>query len=611
MKTEQIELLERYLDGTAGAADLERFLELLREDPAFRAEAVDALRTGGLLHAGMGPDATADRLSELVSIAIPAGDRPLETSVLEKIEERGLKPARRPWSWAKAAALLAAGWALALVGWLLLREPPTARLVAAGPGATVERDGGRSPGAADFALRLGDTVEVPAGGWAWIAYADGTSLQLGAGTSLTLEGKGLPPDQKRVRVDRGAVAAEVAPQARDRAMIFVSPQAEARVLGTALTLDVGGESTRLRVRSGRVAFAKGGASVEVVGGQSAVAGRGLVVESTAREVLRRLGKNRFMLGIMSGWGESWVADTQAQDCRWDLRYQHLTREWTSWNPNGAFVSMYIEESVRLGIVPVFTYYGLVGTKPEDPAAMRAYFDGLRLFMERAGASTKPVVLHVEPNRLIPRVAVKSSGVPEFAGLADTAASFAAAFGVLRDRLAPNVLLAGHATPADGLIDGPWDLLFTDMGNRDVGFSGAPLWTEGDFEAFRAWGASTHARTGLPIFVWRIPLGNTHMAACNNTPWHYMDNRVEHWLEGYPANPRIAAWASAGFAGLLFGGGATGCTVHKDNAKDGVSNPPPAPGNKGERSEFPDDDGGYLRLRAGAYYRSGPAPLWKD
>jgi hypothetical protein len=56
-------------------------------------------------------------------------------------------------------------------------------------------------------------------------------------------------------------------------------------------------------------------------------------------------------------------------------------------------------------------------------------------------------------------------------------------------------------------------------------------------------------------AWQIPMGNTIMAACNNTQGHYMDNRPEYWLEDYPKNTHILEWARAGFIGLLFGRGA--------------------------------------------------------
>jgi len=88
----------------------------------------------------------------------------------------------------------------------------------------------------------------------------------------------------------------------------------------------------------------------------------------------------------------------------------------------------------------------------------------------------------------------------------------------------------------------------------------------------------------------------------------MDNRAEYFLEGYPANRHIAEWAAQGYVGLLFGGGAGGCTDVRDSKKDGVTNPPRVPGNKGERSQFADDDGGYLRLRAANYYAKKPVPL---
>lgn len=45
----------------------------------------------------------------------------------------------------------------------------------------------------------------------------------------------------------------------------------------------------------------------------------------------------------------------------DFRYQYLTGGlgdggWSHWNPDGTFVSLYVRESVKAGITPVFTYY---------------------------------------------------------------------------------------------------------------------------------------------------------------------------------------------------------------------------------------------------------------
>ena len=42
-------------------------------------------------------------------------------------------------------------------------------------------------------------------------------------------------------------------------------------------------------------------------------------------------------------------------------------------------------------------------------------------------------------------------------------------------------------------------------------------------------------------------------------------------------------------------------------KDGITNPPPIPGNLGRKAEYPDDDGGYVRLRGAAYYKK-PFPI---
>jgi hypothetical protein len=612
---EQVELVEQYLEDTIEAAGASRLVELLG-DPAFRTEFAEMLRMNGLLRAGIGPDAACERLAEIVSIGIPSRARALDSAVMEQIRERGLRPDRRR-RWARVAVIAAAGWAVALGLWIAFREPPVARIVAASAEVDVEREARKTAGVPGFALRTGDTLNVPLNGWARVQYEDATTLQIGPDTRLTIEGEGLPLDPKRVYVKRGVVSAEVSPQPTERPMMLLTPHAITKVIGTTFTLTVGGDSTRILVRSGRVGVVKaqGDGAVEVAGGQAATAARGrpLAAESIRRTLLRTLGKDHFMLGIMSELGEKWIDDTRPQGCRWDLRYQHLGVDWTRWNKDGAFVPMYLQESDRLGALTVFTYYALVKTKT-DSAAMKKYFTDVRTFMQKAGGYGKPVVLHVEPSpRPSGSVAVGSAGLPELEGLEDSADSIGRAFARLRDCHAPNVLLAGHVPKGQDVPAGSWDLLFTEVGDRDAGFREArgtadAWWQEKDFVEFRDWAAQLHAKTGLPLMLWRIPLGNTVMASCNNKPWHYMDNRVEYWLENYPSNRRISEWADAGFLALLFGGGTHECTVHRDSAKDGVTNPPPVEGNKGERSSFSDDDGGYLRLRAGEYYKRGSLKL---
>lgn len=612
MRTEHIQLLESWLDESITPEGLKQLTGLLKTDQEFRKEAVDALRLRGLLHAAVGPDASCERLADVVQIAIPSG-RALDAAVMETIERRGLKPIRRTHRWARVTAVVAAAWAVAIGLWIVLHEPPAVRIAAADAGARVERRGETFAATPGLALHEGDVVR----GWASIRYEDGTTLDLGAASELLVESREIEP--KRVRLQKGTLAAEVTPQPEGRAMVVASPQIETKILGTSFRLSVAGE-TRLAVHHGMVAFG----SAHVSTGQVATAapGKPPVIESATRDVLRKLGRGHVMLGIMNGLGETYVTDSKAQGCRWDFRYQHLTPGWTLWNKDASFPTLYLDECKRLGTTAVFTYYALMRKRePENAAVMKKYFEDLKTFMRKVGEHGIVAILHVEPGVWASlenaKVAVKSSGLADLEGLDDSAASFGKAFGLLRDRYAPNLLLAWHASRSEGaqaiFRSGTWDLVFTDVGDRDAGFNDAhgrpgTWWKEKDFDEFRAWCAELHRQTGLPLMIWRIPLGNTVMATCNNTPWHYMDNRVEYWLENHPGDHHVAEWSEAGIIGFLFGGGAIECTVHKDNAKDGVTNPTPAPGNKGEQSMFPDDDGGYLRLRAGKYYQNGPHPI---
>src|SRR5262249_37519276 len=120
--------------------------------------------------------------------------------------------------------------------------------------------------------------------------------------------------------------------------------------------------------------------------------------------------------------------------------------WTTWNPDGTYVTRYVDESWAAGEIPVFSYYMLLQSKPtggdertvdiahlHDPALMRQYWAQVRLFFERARGS-RIVVLHVEPDLW---------GYLEQAGDVPLASQFAQEFVRLRNELAPNVLLAYH------------------------------------------------------------------------------------------------------------------------------------------------------------------------
>lgn len=356
-----------------------------------------------------------------------------------------------------------------------------------------------------------------------------------------------------------------------------------------------------------------------------------------------------------------------------FRYQYLAggvntgQGWATWNPDGSFVSNYIKESVDNQLTPVFTYYMIRQSAPgkdmkeadgvnanlQNAVTMAAYFQDLKLFFQRAAAYSGPVVLHVEPDMwgyLEQRtqagdasttpVQVSASGINEVAGLPDTAAGFAQAVVKLRDTYAPNVLLGYHlstwGTGTDILFSKPsddrvrelglqaaryyqslganFDLVFTEFSDRDAAFkqyqyhdNGKSWWSQDDFNRnllfLSTFVESVHKR----VVMWQIPLGNTRMRAMNNTWDHYQDNKVE-WLLDDPSGANLDAYMRAGVIGFLFGRGADGATCACDAAKDGLSNPEPINGNDAP-SLNADDDGGFFRQKAQAYYTNGPLLLY--
>ena len=356
-----------------------------------------------------------------------------------------------------------------------------------------------------------------------------------------------------------------------------------------------------------------------------------------------------------------------------FRYQYLAggvntgQGWSTWNPGGTFVTRYIRESAAHHVTPVFSYYMVRQSLPgsgvgnelqadignlDNPGTMRALLADLKLFFQRAGATRRRVVLHVEPDlwgyveqasrsddaSTVPAL-VSAAGMPQLKGLPDTAAGFAQAVKRLRDRYAPRVLLAYHlsvwGTKVDIALQNPpnaqvkrlghraaafyrslhthFDLTFAEFSDRDSGFKqkiygdgGASWWNAADFARDVRF-LSTYSRAAHQrIVMWQIPLGNREMRAENNTWGHFQDNRVE-WLLGRHSARHLAAYRRAGVIAFLFGGGADGTTCACDAQHDGVTNPPPIGGNN-RRSLSADDDGGLFRQLARRFYSRSRARL---
>ena len=361
-----------------------------------------------------------------------------------------------------------------------------------------------------------------------------------------------------------------------------------------------------------------------------------------------------------------------QSAPFGFRYHYLSggvntpQSWQLWGRgNGDYVTDYVADSAAGGMVSVFTYYEMrqsqPGTRQSDEATavlsnlnnrqtMRAYFEDLRVFLQRAAATGQTVILHIEPDlwgyveqqsggdaTKVPAM-VTASGMPDLQGLPNTVAGFAKAIVQLRDNYASNVLLGWHLSiwgtgknitatdETESSIDAlasqaaafyhslgaRFDSVFAEFADRDAGSAqtvngkSTAWWDSGDFGRHVRFLADFHSKVGLPIALWQIPLGNTLFRAMNNTPHHWQDNRVE-WLLATGTRQHLVAYAGAGVTALLFGNGQGDGTCACDAAHDGITNPAAILGNR-VASLSADDDGGYFRSRAAAYYAEGPVAL---
>jgi hypothetical protein len=297
---------------------------------------------------------------------------------------------------------------------------------------------------------------------------------------------------------------------------------------------------------------------------------------------------------------------------------------------------------------------------DNPSVMKAYYANWALLMKKIGATHTTTLVIVEPDlwgfiqqsvvngsnsAASVRASVASSGYGAVAGLPNTAQGFAWALLHLRDLYAHNAVLALHAslwaTNIDiasstdpnlnvagvahkeaqflltaGIKGNPagisrWNLLSNDVADRDAQQSGGHWWdrtnkTLPNFARYLQFISALTAASGLHVMMWQVPEGNQYFDTENDSQGHTQDNRAEYILG------HVADFAHAGIIGVLFGPGQGG-TEYYDADQDGVSNPAPISTYECNQcnthhSQYADDDGGYLRIFVGQYYKNGIYPL---
>lgn len=181
--------------------------------------------------------------------------------------------------------------------------------------ALIVTQDGRTPARAGVMLQAGQGLRTEGeGSQAVVEFEDGSRLVLGADSSITqfaVRGAGKSGGAKQVELASGVLAAQVSRQAAGEPFIITTPQAEARVLGTRLTLSVLSNSTLLEVAEGRVRLSRkdDNAHVDVGAGQYAVAGaRGTPLAARA-SAQKKVGlAETFDRGR---WGQAWALQSES------------------------------------------------------------------------------------------------------------------------------------------------------------------------------------------------------------------------------------------------------------------------------------------------------------
>lgn len=363
---------------------------------------------------------------------------------------------------------------------------------------------------------------------------------------------------------------------------------------------------------------------------------------------------RMLVGLFEQWGDTWMRDSTVP---WDVRYAYFTKGWANnwgWGAHdGSMATNFFNECASGNFIPAVQFYQMNGeagggeaqfyAKTQNAGTMATYFGDFKLLMQRAKDFNRPVVVMLEadgfaymqsqsgqnPNAYS---AIAASGLPELAGLPNTAAGWGLAFLQIRKAVgANNVVLGVHISgwasgkdiahysvtdPLQPEVDkvytflaplglasnqtgATYDFLVGDPLDRDADFyrvtQGADRWWDASdsasinsksFNRYAEWLRLWNLKSSKRWVLWQIPLGNSnHSNVYNNGQPRegYRDNRPEYFF-GTSSIAHLEKFASSGVVGLFFGAGAGGqSSFQNDTYTDGQL---------------------FMRSRAGSFLRAG-------
>jgi len=252
------DLVARYLEGSLEPAGRTELCAALAADPRVARFFAAELDLSMLLAESYeARDFAAHTVHEMLRTA----PGPNAAGAFVRIAQRPASATRgqRPRTWRLPLAVAASlALALGLGGWLYSRarraaEPPAYARLSSSAEVRIRRGTVSLRAGQDAVLREDDEIWTGPRAQAVLRYAgEQTEIVIGPDSTLRLcEQAG-----KRVDLSRGQCEATIARQPADRPMVFTTPNAVAKVVGTRLRLAVEPRSTRLDVLAGTVSLAR-------------------------------------------------------------------------------------------------------------------------------------------------------------------------------------------------------------------------------------------------------------------------------------------------------------------------------------------------------------------